>query len=235
MKIASLDGRRWVMGLLVLGFSMVGVKGRTQVIMLPGPRAFSASTSVVVPDRGIVQLGSVNRAREASVTRGVPGLAQLPGVGGLFRNQAIGRDMSTSRAAVTATIIDLRELDRQVLAAAQVRYPSPEEIQREKQATFLMRNIARHEVSAPVRIHVRNTESASPVGVEEIRRQNQLAASERAREASHFLEKARELDAQGNVGVARIYYQMAARRTQGPMQQAIMVRLREINLKRGER
>ena len=66
----------------------------------------------------------------------------------------------------------------------------------------------------------------------EIRRQNQAAALQRQQEATEFLLKARQLDRDGKTGVARIYYQMAARRSTGVQQQVILDRLRQINSQR---
>ena len=203
-----------------------------QVLMLPTQRNFSASTSVLVPDRGMTHLGSISRAREGSITRGIPGLAQLPMAGRLFRNQAIGRDLGHTGASVTATIIDLRELDEQVLSRVRVPVLSAEEIQQARKADFLSRNIARQGVplpSVPVRVEPRSSTRSS---VAEIRRQNQLAAVQRQQEAEEYLQRARQLDAQGKTGVARIYYQMAARRTTGKEQQVILDRLRTLNAQR---
>ena len=203
-----------------------------QVLMLPTQRTFSASTSVLVPDRGMAHLGSISRAREGSVTRGIPGLAQLPIAGRLFRNQAIGRDLGHVGAAVTATIIDLREHDEQVLASARVPVLSAEEIKLARKADFLNRNIARRGVPLPAPSVRAETSSSSRSSVAEIRRQNQLAAVQRQQEAQEYLQRARQLDAQGKLGVARIYYQMAARRITGKEQQIILNRLQTLNAQR---
>lgn len=203
-----------------------------QVVMLPTYRIFSTSGSVLVPDRGMAHLGSISYAREGSVTRGIPGLAQLPMAGRLFRNQGIGREVGHAGAAVTATIIDLRELDEQVLASARVPVPSAEEIQLARQADFLVRNLARHTSHSPSATLSREVKTVNRSSVAEIRRQNQLAAVQRHQEAEAYLQRARQLDAQGKTGVARIYYQMAARRSTGAKQQVILDRLQTINAQR---
>lgn len=206
-----------------------------QVLMLPTQRTFSASTSVLVPDRGMAHLGSISYAREGSVTRGIPGLAQLPMAGRLFRNQAIGRELGHAGAAVTATIIDLRELDEQVLASARVPVLSAEELQLARKADFLNRNVARQGTqSPPLRARV-ETRPSNRSSVAEIRRQNQLATLQRQQEAAEYLQRARQLDSQGKVGVARIYYQMAARRITGSEQQVILDRLQTLNAQRAAR
>ena len=215
--------------LLAALLTLSSVVVQAQVVMLPTQRIFSASGSVLVPDRGTAHLGSVRWAREGSTTRGVPGLAQLPGVGRLFRNQAYSREMGTSGAAVTVTIIDLHELDQQVMGQAQVRLPSPEEQEIARKAEFLARNLAKPSVTTPLK---KNLPPIRAAGVMEIRRQNQLAASQRQQEAAECLAKARQLDRDGKTGVARIYYQMAARRSTGVQQQMILDRLRQINSQR---
>jgi hypothetical protein len=223
---------QWLVCLLATLLSLSAVVAQAQVVMLPTQRIFSTSGSVLVPDRGMAHLGSVSWAREGSTTRGIPGLAQLPGVGRLFRNQAFSREMGTSSAAVTATIIDLHELDLQVLGQARVRVPSPEEQEISRKSDFLIRNLARQSAAT---VATKPLPSVRPVGVMEIRRQNHLAASHRQQEVAEFLLKARQLDRDGKPGVARIYYQMAARRSTGPQQQVILDRLRQINSQRAAR
>lgn len=234
--MADLQTRcRWLLVCLaVAGLSDVQpVAG--QVVMLPTHRTFSASTSVLVPDRGMAHLGSISRAREGSVTRGIPGLAQLPMAGRLFRNQGIGREVGHAGAAVTTTIIDLRELDEQVLASARVPMVSAEEIQLARKANFLIRNIARQGVQSPTPSAVIGTRTANRSSVAEIRRQNQLAVGRRQQEAEEYWQRARQLDAEGKVGVARIYYQMAARRSTGAQQQVILDRLQTLDAQRAAR
>ena len=219
----------WPVCLLAILLSLSTVVAQAQVVMLPTHRIFSTSGSVLVPDRGMTHLGSVRWAREGSTTRGVPGLAQLPGVGRLFRNQAFSREMGTSGAAVTATIIDLHELDQQVLGQARFRVPSPEEQEIARKSDFLIRNLARQSAAT---VSTKPLPFVRPAGVMEIRRQNQVAALQRQQEATEFLLKARQLDRDGKTGVARIYYQMAARRSTGVQQQVILDRLRKINSQR---
>ena len=223
---------RWLLVCLAVTSFCCVTPVAAQVVMLPTYRTFSTSGSVLVPDRGMAHLGSISRAREGSVTRGIPGLAQLPMVGRLFRNQGIGREVGHAGAAVTATIIDLRELDEQVLASARVPVFSAEEIQLARKADFLIRNVARQGAQVPALSALVETRTANRSSVAEIRRQNQLAAVQRHQEAEEYLQRARQLDAQGKTGVARIYYQMAARRSTGAQQQVILDRLQTINAQR---
>jgi hypothetical protein len=90
---------------LLVSFSSVQVFGQLpSVVQLPSFQTFSYSGSVVVPDAGTTSLGGVKSSAYYSQRR--------PG----FRST--GWSQSNSQAAVTATIIDLHEMDRQLLGAS---------------------------------------------------------------------------------------------------------------------
>ena len=57
---------------------------------MPTFNTTTASTTVNIPDRGGVLIGSVKRGAEGSSEFGVPGLSKIPGVNRLFRNNADG-------------------------------------------------------------------------------------------------------------------------------------------------
>ena len=106
MRIAALS---LVAALLAAGIA----RGQQQVpgglpattVQLPSFSIFSVNTTVSVPDRGGMYLGGVNRARDGSRTRGLG-------------NRAIGSDRAANGVQVLATIHDMDELDRAVLAKA---------------------------------------------------------------------------------------------------------------------
>jgi hypothetical protein len=97
--------------LSILGISLCGLaccaNAKAQVVQLPTIQTFGTQATVVVPDRGGIQLGSVTRAGMSSTQRGVPFL------GG--RRSGIGTSVSHVGASVHATIIDLNEMDRAIL------------------------------------------------------------------------------------------------------------------------
>lgn len=106
---------------VMLGFGLSAASAHGQIVQLPTFQYFSVGTTVVVPDRGWTYLGGVDRASYSSSRSGVPGLSHLPGAGRLFGNRGIGSEVSSSRAYAGATIMDLGELDRAVLAEAAAR------------------------------------------------------------------------------------------------------------------
>ena len=116
-----------------------------QTIQLPTIQIFSVATTVVVPDRGSMQLGGVDRASFGGATFGVPGLGSIPGAGRLFKNRAIGSEMGTQRLSVTATIIDHDEWDRAILAqAAAQRADAAANTVTSRKAAFLAQHMARN-------------------------------------------------------------------------------------------
>ena len=105
-------------GLVLIAASSASAQQATTV-QLPTFNFFTISTTVNVPDRGSVSLGSVslggvNSAADAARQNGVPGLIGVPGLG----NRAIGSSRGGSNMSVGVTIIDLKEMDRQLLADA---------------------------------------------------------------------------------------------------------------------
>lgn len=96
----------------------VGETAQAQVVQLPSYNFTTVGTTVSVPDGGAAYLGGIYRLSEGSSTRGAP---LVP-----FKNRAIGRSASASTMSVTATIIDLAEMDEALLAeAAAKRAASP--------------------------------------------------------------------------------------------------------------
>ncbi len=201
-----------------------------QAVQLPTVRQFTASTTVSVPDRGSAQLGGVRRAAVGSTSRGVPGLGRMPGAGRLFKNRAIGSTSSVSNLRVHATIIDLNEMDQAILAAAAANRParSDEENRLAGKAGFLSRNVAH----APRDRTHRRSAPALP-SVKQVQRDNEIALRELELEAAEYLKKAKKAESDERPGLAKIYYQMVARRTRGSQKTAILARIQAIDDAKG--
>ncbi len=81
--------------------------GYSQVVQLPTMHTFSLSGGAMVPDGGSASLGGINRSASSSTrTRGLP------------TNQQTGQSRSSTQASMSATIIDLDALDRELRTQA---------------------------------------------------------------------------------------------------------------------
>jgi hypothetical protein len=192
-------------------------------VQLPTIQVFSVNTTVSVPDGGGALLGGINRAADSSVTRGLPLASKIPGLGRLAGNRGIGSTRSSSNMSVHATIIDHQELDAAVLAEAAARRGSlslndKQAFATQQKADYISRNLARVE---PPTVEIK---PAAP-SIEEIRRRNELAAANRDAEAVAYFAKAQAADAEQKPGVAKIYYQMVARRAAGDLRTQAETRL----------
>lgn len=235
--------------ILASGLALVllsGLRGFAQpptTIQLPTFDSFSISTSVLVPDRGSMILGGVDRSAYGSVTNGVPGLSHLPYAGRLFQNRAIGHEASSSTASVSAYIHDLQAMDEQLLAEAAANRAGDDRAGDNRAGndragpSYAGRNAAA--VTQPWEAKAaqltralessRSTASATPVrrtgdddtsasghpvaSVAEIRRQATVEAQRRESEALDFIAQGRDAELAGKPQVAKLFYQMAVRRS----------------------
>ena len=196
-------------------------------VQLPTIQVFSVNTTVSVPDGGGALLGGINRAADGSVTRGLPLGSKIPGLGRLANNRGIGSTRSASNMSVHATIIDHQELDAAVLAEAAARrggisVADKQALATQQRANFITRNLAT--TDRPVV----ETKPAQP-SIDEIRRKNELAAANRDAEAQAYLAKAEAAAADQKPGVAKVYYQMVARRASGNLKSLAESRLAELD------
>ena len=169
-------------------------------VQLPTFRFFTVQTTVSVPDSGAAYLGGIKRARDGRITRGI----------GPLRNGAIGMERGAAGMHVKATIIDQQELDAAVLAeAASKRGGFDPSLAK---ADALTRNVGQAGSSGQARSTEPPIESVAA-----IRARNAAAAAERQSEAEQYFVKAEQAEADGKPAVARIYYQMVARRNAGDL------------------
>ncbi|MCA9230199.1 MAG: hypothetical protein KDA57_06085 [Planctomycetales bacterium] len=122
-----------LLGALAAAVTAVGrCEGQTvQRLLLPTFYGFGAQTTVVVPDRGTVYLGGVDGSRRGQNCCGMPLGGGVPGLGSRER----GRNSSTGSAAVSATVIDHRELDRAVLSETERRQHARRDVRGEQVET----------------------------------------------------------------------------------------------------
>lgn len=99
---------RWP--LIILAFLLQPLEASGQAaVQLPTFNSFSVNTSVLVPDRGSVFLGGVQRSYESRAQRGVPGLNKLTGPAPTLGDRRLANGRSVSYGSVSAKIIDFKE------------------------------------------------------------------------------------------------------------------------------
>lgn len=88
-----------------------------QTVQLPSYQPLGASTTVLAPDGGSVNIGGISRSSSGSRSYGTP---VLP-----FQNRSYGSTVSTSTMKTSVQIIDLHEMDEQILnsSSSAVRRP----------------------------------------------------------------------------------------------------------------
>jgi hypothetical protein len=170
-------------------------------IQLPTFSVFNVTTTVSVPDRGSISLGGNDRGVDATVSRGP------------IRNRSTSSSRTASGMSVHATIIDHSELDRAVLASAAAKRGAESDSALAK-ADSLSHAVARTGAS-----------SAPPDSVAAIRQRAASAADLEAQELAGYFAKGRQAEADGKPAVARIFYDMVARRDRGPLKQQALTRL----------
>lgn len=187
-------------------------------VQLPTFRFFTINTTVSVPDRGGAYLGGVSRASDGGTTRGPRPM----------RSRAMGSGRGASLMSVHATVIDHAEIDRALLAEAAARRGAASADATIAKADFLSAHIGRAAATtatAKKPIH-------RPIalgGLAEIRQQTADQANEQNQKMAAWLAKAEALEAQGKPSVAKIYYQMIARRATGDLQATANVRIARID------
>ena len=159
----------------------------------------------------------------------MPGLA-FPG----FQNRSIGQDMSASNVWATATIHDFDAMDQAILNS-----PSPNDFANVSTSRWNtnsnLPSVAR--IMPSIQIDTVNlagnwraepsTAPASNVAAEEADRNARRAT--RSSEADAYFTRAEQAEADGKPSVAKIYYQMAARRSSGDFKQQVQARLDALN------
>lgn len=175
-------------------------------VQLPTLQVFTVDTTVSVPDRGRLMLGGISRQRSGRNQFWPPLVGSRPG---------IGVETGASRLHVAATIMDLSELDRQVLAAARQR-PAPTD--RSTGDAPPSRDLTR--IARAI-----STDKVAAASVAEIRRAQVQEQDDSQRQGEAYLEQALSAEEGGKLGAAKVYYQMAARRLTGNLQQDALARL----------
>jgi len=194
-----------------------------QAVQLPTFSMFTVNTTVSVPDRGTTYLGGIKRLSEGRNEFGVPMLGKLPVANRLFKNTAIGRETSAGNMHVTARIIIPEEEEAKLGILPSTGSLSNINMPR-GQAAILARQILPRD---PRRGSSWTVERKPQPAMSLAEAQSQRAAQKETRsdEASEFFARGQKAEAEGKANVAKIYYQMAARRATGPLKDRALAKL----------
>jgi len=179
-------------------------------VQLPTFSYFGTSTTVTVPDRGSAFMGGINRAQSGSRQFGAP---LLP-----FGNRAMGSSRSAMGTRVSVWIHDFEAMDEALLGQSSYYQAYRNGLLPRKAEPWEQRLAESRDSSG----------GRGAPSLEEIRQKRLAAQETRGNEALVFFERARKAEEAGKANVARIYYQMVARRASGEMKEQALARLEAI-------
>ena len=165
--------------------------GGNVTVQLPTFEYFGVSTTVVVPDRGSMYLGGVNRSSLGSSQFG-------PGLG----NRAIGRASSAGGLSISATIIDHDEIDRALLAEAARR--------RGDRFDIRGRPVAEAPRIDPRVVGQRGAlarDGRNPLAPRRFRQLSGSSSTAEAQRAETYLQRGRRAEDGGQPHLAKVFYQ----------------------------
>lgn len=180
-------------------------------VQLPTFSQFTITTTVSVPDRGGAYLGGLNSGASNSSRLGP----------GPIHNRSLSSSRTASGISVSATIIDHDELDRAILAEAASKRGAVDTTAVRAAAISKAVEVA----SRPTSQRAASSRNALPGSVAAIRQQNASTADLEAAEVAGYLAKGRQAEAEHKPAVAKVFYQMVARRDNGPMKKEATERL----------
>ncbi|HEV3418307.1 MAG TPA: hypothetical protein VG056_15895 [Pirellulales bacterium] len=187
------------------------------VVQLPTFNFFTVSTTVEVPDSGGGEFGGIGSGAAGGSEHGIPGLGFRP-----FNNMAGGAARGAGNMSVSAEIHDFEAADRELLGGDfnGAGNASGEGL------PVMLRSIAG---AKPRERSTMATDSAGGQSIGDIRRQQAAEDSASQTEAARLFDQAREFQAAGKTGVAKIYYRMAARRATGNLKERALAALGELS------
>ena len=173
---------------------------RQSNIQLPVFSGMNLRMKITVPDRGEASPASVNNTVTASQSLPIPGMNNVPGVNRLTENQAFGLETAKSPSTVSAWIRDYAAMESALNA---------EEVAKA--------NGGAAESAPPVpgvAARDRSTSSATygDESLTSIRARQSQEDAKLEKEVSDLIAQGDAAKAAGKPGVAKIYYDMAARK-----------------------
>jgi hypothetical protein len=197
-------------------------------VQLPTLSSFRTNTTVSVPDRGSVYTGGINRAADGRSEFGAP---LLP-----FRNRSIGSERSASSVWTSVYIHDFQAMDEALLSQARGSTYASSQPQRLESSPALAAGtqpFLGQPQGTPTawRAELTPQPTTGPLSKSVAQLRADRAGEQQARiaEAERLFERGKNAEATGKLNVAKIYYQQASRRAQGPLQQQILAQLRLVS------
>jgi hypothetical protein len=219
---------------LALAMALAAATVSAQSVQLPTFSFATVGTTVVVPDGGSAFLGGINRAETGRSEFGTPMLDKIPFLSRPFKNTGIGQTRNASSFHVTAKIHDFDAMEEALLGVPPSQFTSSNLIRPgdTKLAIAGQALQPRNPAALAGAWAPRNDAVAAAAGSLNLAdEQSRRAAQQQTRsdEAERFFERARQAEADGKPSVARIYYQMVARRASGELKSQAMARLGAIS------
>ncbi len=210
--------------LLLAAVMLAAATARGQAVQLPTYSYFGTGTVVSVPDRGSVYTAGVNRAASGRNEFGTP---LLP-----FRNRSIGSERSASSVWTSVYIHDFEAMDEYLLSQARGTSTAglAPPAARSASTALAGRQLAPRSGIAP-RPAWQTRQTPQPASgplaksVDQLRSERAGEQEARIAEAQSLFERGRIAEQSGKTNVARIYYQQASRRAEGPLKQRILTQL----------
>jgi hypothetical protein len=171
-------------------------------VQLPSTHYFATNSSVIVPDQGQTFIGGINSAAS--------GQNQF---GGLPGNRSRSTQGQASGMSVTAFVHDFDAYDQALLAEAARR--------RSKAGGSSQLAAERSPSDAGL---------SAAASVSDIERQRRAARPDPQREAEDYFARARGAQESGKARLARVYYQMAARRATGELKDRALAQVAAIGV-----
>jgi hypothetical protein len=165
----------------------------------------------------------VDRARSGMNEFGTP---LLP-----FRSRSFGSERRASNMSVSVFIHDFEAMDRYLLSQ-----PTPFRAARRSRAgaearagALATRSKASHPWSQTLEQAKADSGGPAAMSVAQLRAMHLREEQARQEEALQWFERGRKAEASGKANVARVYYQMAARRATGELKNQVAVRLQSVS------
>jgi hypothetical protein len=194
-------------------------------VQLPTFSFYSVGTTVSVPDRGSVLMGGINRASSGRNEFGAP---LSP-----FRNSAIGSERSASNMRMHVWIHDFEAMDQLLLSqpagATAALGALPMDQPDDNPFVRMVVESQEPEAGSSWELSSRaDAQEVPPLSVAAERQRRVRQQETRAAEADDFFARGQQAEAEGKQNVAKIYYQMAARRATGELKTQVAAKLEAI-------